>query len=47
MNDCSFFKSKVTVARDSVSGSSGHVVAAPSPGNSRDARAAFDNLFKK
>lgn len=46
-NDCPFFESKVTVARDSAHDSPGAAVPAPSPGNARDARAAFDNLFKK
>jgi hypothetical protein len=46
-NDCEYFESRVTVARDSVSSESSQVVPNPSPVNPKDARAAFDNLFKK
>lgn len=49
MNDCEFFKPRVTVARDAAPAS--QAVAAPvntpQPRSSNDARAAFDNLFKK
>ena len=50
-NQCELFKARVTVARDATSGSTSYTngntpkIAEPrSPG---DARAAFDNLFKK
>jgi len=46
-NDCEFFSSRVTVARDAAAANSAPVVASPSPRNQADARAAFDNLFKK
>ena len=46
-NDCSLFESRVTVARDATSNSSSAVVSSQAPQNPRDARAAFDNLFKK
>ncbi|MEP6962914.1 MAG: hypothetical protein ABI995_12605 [Acidobacteriota bacterium] len=55
-NACELFKPRVTVARDGTgvpangSGSSGPHVAAPvitEPRNASDARAAFDNLFRK
>ena len=47
-NECSLFKPRVTVARDATP-SNGPVLPAaiPAPRNSTDARAAFDNLFKK
>jgi hypothetical protein len=45
-NECASFSPRVTVARDATNqGISGPPVAAPR--NSSDARAAFDNLFKK
>jgi hypothetical protein len=47
-NACELFKPRVTVARDATS--SGSQSAAPpvaAPRNPSDARAAFDNLFKK
>ncbi len=44
-NECGFFDSRVTVARDSTSSS--RVISAPAPTSPKDARAAFDNLFKK
>src|SRR5215831_460851 len=49
-NECELFKARVTVARDAASGSAPYAngttpkVEPRSPG---DARAAFDNLFKK
>lgn len=49
-NDCELFKARVTVARDAapVSQSPAAVRApAPAPRSFSDARAAFDNLFKK
>lgn len=45
-NECPFFETRVTVARDAVSTGSAPA-ANPSPRNPEDARAAFDNLFKK
>ena len=50
-NDCTLFKPRVTVARDSAaappaaSNQSGN--GGPAPRNADDARAAFDSLFKK
>jgi hypothetical protein len=50
-NDCTLFKPRVTVARDSAaappaaSGQQGN--GGPAPRNADDARAAFDSLFKK
>jgi hypothetical protein len=50
-NNCELFKPKVTVARDAVPGAqvSGPPAAAniPVPRSASDARAAFDNLFRK
>jgi hypothetical protein len=47
-NDCALFKPRVTVARDAAPASNGPVIPTTSvPRNSTDARAAFDNLFKK
>lgn len=49
-NDCELFKPRVTVARDAAQGlpAGGPPVALPSePKSPRDARAAFDNLFRK
>ena len=47
-NECELFKQRVTVARDSAPGNNNHTaVSAPVPRNPTDARAAFDNLFKK
>ena len=46
-NDCEHFESRVTVARDAASPGSSPVVSSPAPQNQKDARAAFDNLFKK
>jgi hypothetical protein len=47
-NECDLFKPRVTVARDSAPAN--HHNAAPPqqvPRTPNDARAAFDNLFKK
>jgi hypothetical protein len=47
-NECALFKPRVTVARDAAPASNGPVIPTTSvPRNSTDARAAFDNLFKK
>jgi len=46
-NDCEYFETRVTVARDAARGDSAQVVANPAPRSAQDARAAFDNLFKK
>jgi hypothetical protein len=47
-NECDQFKPRVTVARDVAPTSNGPVsTAVPVPRNPSDARAAFDNLFKK
>ena len=51
-NDCSFFRARVTVARDSapagyVSPSNGSRPEVATPKTPNDARIAFDNLFKK
>jgi len=47
-NDCDLFKPRVTVARDAAPGNQ-LPAAAPQqvPRTPTDARAAFDNLFKK
>jgi hypothetical protein len=47
-NECELFAPRVTVARDS-SASSGPAIASnvPAPRTASDARAAFDQLFKK
>jgi len=45
-NDCTWFETRVTVARDATSGASPFAVS-NAPRSSTDARAAFDNLFKK
>jgi hypothetical protein len=47
-NDCELFKPRVTVARDAAPANH-HPAVAPQqvPRNPNDARAAFDNLFKK
>lgn len=44
-NECAMFSPRVTVARDATSSNASNV--APAPRNPSDARAAFDNLFKK
>jgi hypothetical protein len=49
-NECELFKPRVTVARDAAPSNNNHhpVAAPPQPQRSpNDARAAFDNLFKK
>jgi hypothetical protein len=52
-NSCELFKTRVTVARDAVHASgtngpqNGTSAAPPVPRNANDARAAFDNLFRK
>jgi hypothetical protein len=47
-NECTFFNPRVTVARDATpSGNNNASPVAPAPRSSNDARAAFDNLFKK
>jgi hypothetical protein len=48
MNECELFKPRVTVARDLAAGNHpAPQVSAPAPRSPGDARAAFDNLFKK
>ncbi len=44
-NECTWFEPRVTVARDANSAAPAATVQAPR--NPSDARAAFDNLFKK
>jgi hypothetical protein len=49
-NDCALFSPRVTVARDAAPSSNHHTpnhASATSPRSPNDARAAFDNLFKK
>jgi hypothetical protein len=47
-NDCELFKQRVTVARDAAPANHNGSAAQPQPQRSpNDARAAFDNLFKK
>jgi hypothetical protein len=49
-NECELFKPRVTVARDVAQPpppSAGPAANVPEPRNADDARAAFDNLFKK
>jgi hypothetical protein len=54
-NECELFRPRVTVARDATHGSSSGVAPASQasnanlavPRNASDARAAFDNLFRK
>jgi hypothetical protein len=47
-NECESFSPRVTVARDAAPGVSGNAVPVnPPPRKPSDARAAFDNLFKK
>jgi hypothetical protein len=51
-NECAWFKPRVTVARDASAGTaqapgSGAAMTANPPRNPSDARAAFDQLFKK
>jgi hypothetical protein len=45
-NECSFFEPSVTVARDAAPYPSASP-SSPAPRSPNDARAAFDNLFKK
>ena len=46
-NECELFKQRVTVARDAAPANN-HISTIPQPARSpNDARAAFDNLFKK
>jgi len=50
LNSCELFKPRVTVARDGVAAPQPVAQQAPQmaePRNASDARAAFDNLFKK
>jgi hypothetical protein len=55
-NECALFRPRVTVARDSAGApppalhappTNGSAMHAPVPRDASDARAAFDNLFKK
>lgn len=47
-NDCALFETRVTVARDSTSvTTSPYAPTSVTPRTPQDARAAFDNLFKK
>lgn len=51
-NECTFFRARVTVARDAAPAARGIAPSpaasgGPGPKNADDARAAFDNLFKK
>jgi hypothetical protein len=52
-NECQLFNPRVTVARDSAHGAQtgapagGPAAQLPVPRNATDARAAFDNLFRK
>ncbi len=46
-NECESFSPRVTVARDTSSAAAPVAQAAPAPRSPNDARAAFDNLFKK
>jgi len=47
-NECDLFKPRVTVARDAAPATNNAPAALPQPPrNPNDARAAFDNLFKK
>jgi len=46
-NQCSFFAPRVTVAREATSTGPAIVKSVPEPRSPSDARAAFDNLFKK
>ncbi len=44
-NDCEFFETRVTVARDTTSAGAPPVATGISPRTPQDARAAFDQLF--
>lgn len=46
-NECASFAPRVTVARDTSSSGAPAPAVAPAPRNPNDARAAFDQLFKK
>jgi len=47
-NECELFKPRVTVARDAApANNNSATTSAPAPRTPTDARAAFDNLFKK
>lgn len=46
-NDCTWFEPRVTVARDATPGASPSAVSNQAPRSPDEARAAFDNLFKK
>lgn len=46
-NECTWFGPRVTVARDANASGAPVTPAPPSPRSSSDARAAFDQLFKK
>jgi hypothetical protein len=47
-NECELFSPRVTVARDAAPSNNHHTNSIPqAPRNPSDARAAFDNLFKK
>jgi hypothetical protein len=47
-NECELFSHRVTVARDAAPSNNNHTNSVPqAPRNPTDARAAFDNLFKK
>ncbi|MFN7920596.1 MAG: hypothetical protein U0Q16_10900 [Bryobacteraceae bacterium] len=47
VNQCQLFSPRVTVAREVTTGAATGAVAAAAPRTPADARAAFDNLFKK
>ena len=46
-NECTWFEPRVTVARDAAPAASALPAQSPAPRSPNDARAAFDNLFKK
>jgi hypothetical protein len=46
-NECELFKPRVTVARDAAPSNGSVTPSVPVPRSPTDARAAFDNLFKK
>ena len=46
-NECELFSPRVTVARDAAPSNNNSHVVPQAPRNPSDARAAFDNLFKK
>jgi hypothetical protein len=46
-NDCVWFEPRVTVARDAASGASQNSALSSPPRGPNEARAAFNNLFKK